>query len=442
MQMKRTASVIRLVTLASTVGLVAGPGCLNGFGDALSSLFEVDLLGANPSSRFSEDGLLDLSILRRGGTGGIGSEDCDVTIEDEHGGEHSCDWVGDDRQPGSGFSAITLLIDGSGSMEVTYPESRYGDFCLTCPHDPNRLRVSAARDFIGVIGAQAPDTVMSVMSFGPAPTRGWHVTQVLSEFTSNPQTLHSAVGQVGGYEQAGTPLYDSLAEIILATDRSAETYAAFLRQTITVNGNNNDLTCPPSEGGDVVVIDGNNNRVVCGCGPDDTVIVDGNNNTVICEGERVSAPGGTAPGTGGGPIFEGEVPRVILLLSDGEDHNSVRYGLEDVIALANAYDITIHAVGLGPASASFEDPRMRLDEQRGAILALQRLADETGGIYASVRDAGALRVLYRKIADGLTSGYHRTGYVCEHPAAFTSGQRVHGTAVCNGEPQAFSFFVP
>lgn len=449
--MKRSSSVVRFLTVSTAaIGFsVAVPGCLGGLGETLSALLGIDILGVNPSGSFTNDGGLELSVLGRNDDGSVHDsfdpEDCDVVVEDDDGVEHECEWQGDDHQPGTSFSTITLLIDGSGSMEVTYPEEEYGDFCLTCPHDPGRVRVDAAQDFIATIGEAAPETVMGVMSFGPEPSEGWNATVALSDFTNNVEDLSAAVENVAGDEQAGTPLYDSLAELILATDDNADAYEAYM-QSIVVDGNNNDVYCDPDdEGDDTIVVDGNNNTVHCQCNPNDTIVVDGNNNEIVCEananpGDPVDPADPTDPQEP--PVYDGEVERVILLLSDGEDRDSQVYDLEGVIELANQHDVTIYAIGLGPASASYESPLMQLEDQTPAITALQELASATGGTYASVHDADALRSLYGSIADGLTKGYNRTEYVCENPEAFTSGQRVHGTATCNGEAEAFSFVAP
>lgn len=451
--MKRSSSVVRILAISTAaLGISVGAsGCLSGLGETLSALLGIDLLGVNPNSDFTRTGGLELSMVGHSDDGSpyegtVDADDCDVIVEDEEGEEHECEWEGDDHHPGSAYSTITMLIDGSGSMEVTYPEEEYGDFCLTCPHDVDRIRVDAAQDFISAISEEAPQTVMSVMSFGPEPSEGWTASVVLSDYTNNVTDLKDAATNVAGGTQAGTPLYDSLAEIIQATDENADVYEQYM-QSIVVDGNNNDVYCDPDDtGDDTIVVDGNNNTVHCQCNAGDTIVVDGNNNEVVCDGgSNAGDPtddDDTTPDEEP-PVYDGDVERIILLLSDGEDRDSQIHDLESVIALAVQNEVTIYAIGLGPASAAYENPNMQLEDQNPAIMALQALASETGGVYASVRDADALRAIYATIADGLAEGYNRTDYRCEEPEAFTAGERVHGTATCQGDaPQAFSFVAP
>ena len=67
---------------------------------------------------------------------------------------------------------------------------------------------------------------------------------------------------------------------------------------------------------------------------------------------------------------------------------------------------------------------------------LQRLADGTGGFYASVHDPAALSELYAAIADGLTNGYATETWECLPDGREPKpGQVVEGIIVDqNGKP--------
>lgn len=83
--------------------------------------------------------------------------------------------------------------------------------------------------------------------------------------------------------------------------------------------------------------------------------------------------------------------RCVLSFSDGGDNDSYAEDtLGAIISLANAKSIPIYAVGLGDGVVT-ED--------------LQRLASQTGGIYAWADSAAALNALFNAMGLGLTEGY-------------------------------------
>lgn len=398
-QSKSTA-ILSVAILAATVGT----GCMGLLGDLLGAILGIDLLGVVPASDFNRTGNLNLSLLPKDGQGGImlgslSQSGLDVSVEDDDGSVEECDFVDEDTVVASRFNSLALVLDSSGSMERTYPEEEYGDLCTTCPHDPNRLRIEAAADLIQIVRSDSPDSRIGVMDFGPDPSSGMSDTRIIEDFGTNTQGLLSALDEIGGSEMAGTPMWDSLAEIILALDDDADEYEDVLRSTGALTGLNPQPV------------------------PDDQVPDFGDDDDETDDETETPAPQNP-------PLDESGVRRLIVVISDGQDLDSDSYDLESVIALAQQHDITVHAIGLGPASAQFEDPRaLTLAD---AVTDLQRLAEGTGGYYASVHDAAALESLYANIATSLTQGYATTTYSCRpddvppQAQAFTSGQRVNG----------------
>lgn len=396
----KSVGILSAAILAATVGT----GCMGLLGDLLGAILGIDLLGVVPASDFNRTGNLNFSLLPKDGQGGImlgslSQSGLDVGVENEDGSVDECDFVDEDTVVASRFNSLAVVLDSSGSMERSYPEEEYGDLCTTCPHDPNRLRVNAAADLIGIIRRDSPESHIGVMDFGPEPSAGMSDTRILEDFGTDTEGLLDAVDAVSGSEMAGTPMWDSLAEIILALDEEADDYEDVLRSS----GALTSLDPQPV--------------------PEDQVPDFGDEDDDTTNPDVTNEP--TNP-----PLDESGVRRVIVIISDGQDLDSDTYDLESVINLAQQHDIAIHAIGLGPASASFEDPRaLTLAD---AVTDLQRLAEGTGGYYASVHDAVALQALYGNIATSLTQGYATTTYTCrpdDAPAvgqAFTSGERVNG----------------
>ena len=112
-------------------------------------------------------------------------------------------------------------------------------------------------------------------------------------------------------------------------------------------------------------------------------------------------------------IDELAVKRVVVVLSDGEDNLSDEHDLASVAQLANSQDVTVHVIGLGRASVEQALMQTAVDaDQSQALRDLQRLAEETGGVYASVADPAALEALFTKLADSLAEGYEASTYTC------------------------------
>ena len=186
-----------------------------------------------------------------------------------------------------------------------------------------------------------------------------------SDFTVDPSALAAGLESVGGDERDGTPLYDSIAEMLGETREAAKAMETTLR---TERGE--DVSWEASEPG---------------TDPDEASDV---------------------------PIEEREVARYIVVLSDGIDTESTRHDLASVTDLAQRSGVAVYAVGLGPASASSADPDQFEPGQTQAVRDLQKLARDTGGFYAAAKNPAQLRDLYDALGRALTEGYTVETYSC------------------------------
>jgi Mg-chelatase subunit ChlD len=110
--------------------------------------------------------------------------------------------------------------------------------------------------------------------------------------------------------------------------------------------------------------------------------------------------------------------RVILLLSDGQPSSRARR--DSAIIQAQQAAITVHTVGLGPASDLAVTGRDTV-----AIGAIREIADRTGGVYAAATDASALGPIFSNIARASSRGQLLTTFAISPVPA--SGTRVSGT---------------
>ena len=352
--------------------------------EALNALSNFNVIGTTPSSSFSQDGVIGFSMMpgansQYGAFANFRGDGMEVEVRDSDGKYRACDYQGTEEVEGSEFNTLAVLVDNSGSMELEYPEAQFGNLCLTCPHDKGRLRVQAVHELISELFKLSADNHLAIMDFQPTYPDATTASRVLKDFTTNPNDLIEALAYIGGAEYVGTPLWDSLAEVIVETKETAEVVEAAL----------------------------------------------------ALDGRRTSK--GEEP----------EVKRYILVLSDGDDRDSLKENLESVIALAQANQVVVHAVGLGPAAAAFEDPRLQVSEQIATVQSLQKLADATGGFYTSVHDASALKELYGIIAHGLAKGYQVENYVCRPDGKLPqSGQKVEGRVRMGNETSTWSMIAP
>lgn len=99
------------------------------------------------------------------------------------------------------------------------------------------------------------------------------------------------------------------------------------------------------------------------------------------------------------------VDKAIVVITDGED-NSTYLSLSEVITKANRMEIPIHVIGMAEASEFGANYATSAGSgSNRAISELRRLADDTGGVYASVHSADDLVGVAETIALGLTGGY-------------------------------------
>lgn len=407
----KAKSIILAATAVLSLGVMA-PGCA--LLEGALALLGIDLLGVLPANNFGQTGNLEFSLLGRGDDGSSSLQSLQemglgVQVENDDGTMSDCEFVDESPVRASRYNSLAVVIDDSGSMERTYPEEEYGDLCLTCPHDPQRVRAEAAAELIDVLTMDAPDTRIGIMDFGPDADLGWDASRILADFQTG-GNFTTALNQLDGTAMAGTPMWDSLAEIVLALDEDADEYeAALLTAGVLQDGN------PTPAGGNMP---GNDPDTADGPTTDGTDIGDADSPSVI------NSP------------TEDSVLRYIVVLSDGDDRDSDTYTLDTLINLAVEHDVVIHAIGLGAASAVVDDPRLLSQGQNDAVRNLQRLAEATGGYYTGADDPNALVAMYHNIANSLADGYQRETYSCApaptdgepaDPQAVEPGETIEGT---------------
>jgi len=110
--------------------------------------------------------------------------------------------------------------------------------------------------------------------------------------------------------------------------------------------------------------------------------------------------------------------RVMLLLSDGVPNS--RVSRDSALAIATRANITVHTVGLGPASDLATSGR-----DTAAIGAIREIADRTGGVYAAATDAASLGPIFTNIARASSRGQLISTFAISPIPA--PGTRVSGT---------------
>lgn len=208
--MRRTSFLLPCLLLAGCAELAA----LNDLRDAYESgEFGIgSLLGVVPTSNFGQTGHIAMSL------GHALGPDALVEVQRENGQWERCEKVGGEDRPGAAVNAFTVLVDGSGSMELTYVNGE----CDTCPHDPGRERVGAARRFVWTVADVAPRSSLLVGEFGPPPHPDFRATRILSDYGESFEYAEQAVDALMGYEPIGTPLWDSVGEMVLETERERD----------------------------------------------------------------------------------------------------------------------------------------------------------------------------------------------------------------------------
>jgi hypothetical protein len=372
----------------------------------------LQLLGVSPTADFTRTGNIRLQTTAPAGSQkkAIGLPSfLTVKVANQDGTYTDCTPQDQVTERPSRFNSVAVLLDDSGSMERSYPASQYGDLCTTCPHDPDRARVSATRTLLERVEARVPSSRVALFDFGTDRRNEAIDANILMDFSPGNGRLDQGLNLVDGSREFGTPLWDALAETITRTAGDANGYQTAMAAHFGLC-EHTDETEDFDLGDD---FDGNT---------DDLGTVDDGIDLPILptvdDGSGLDADGGggmTVDPTVPEPptIDELAVKRVVVVLSDGEDNLSDEHDLASVAQLANSQDVTVHVIGLGRASVEQALMQTAVDaDQSQALRDLQRLAEETGGVYASVADPAALEALFTKLADSLAEGYEASTYTC------------------------------
>lgn len=181
----------------------------------------LSLAGVSPAADYSQTGRVDLNLVGQNEAAQLATMALDIEVENADGTYTPCESDGTTTRGGAPNNVVTLMVDGSGSMEFTYPVEEYGNACVTCPHDPGRERVGAAHRFIDEIFSLAPTSRVALGEFGPDPSGGMNATVLHHDFSSDGFSVLGRVDDIMGYEPFGTPLWDSLEEMLERTDDEA-----------------------------------------------------------------------------------------------------------------------------------------------------------------------------------------------------------------------------
>ena len=192
--------------------MTAGSATAVGGCALLAGLIELLLLGAMPTSGFSDPGSADYGRVSIA----VSADDADdsspaslvaevLEVEADDGSDVFIEDVRD--VDGHDRGSLVILVDGSGSVLDT---------------DPHRGRVLAATELARTLHEYGPEWRVSLMEFSNgSPTAGFDDTHVLAEFTTQTSAIEDAAPQLGA--AGGTPLWDATAEVlgVLAADASA-----------------------------------------------------------------------------------------------------------------------------------------------------------------------------------------------------------------------------
>jgi hypothetical protein len=372
----------------------------------------LQLLGISPTADFNRTGRIRLQTTAPAGSQqkSIGLPSfLKVKVANQDGTYTDCTPQDQVTERPSRFNSVAVLLDDSGSMERSYPASQYGDLCITCPHDPDRARVSATRTLLERIEARVPSSRVGLFDFGTDQLHAFQDANALMDFSPGNGQLDQALNRVDGSREYGTPLWDALAETITRTAGDANGYQDAMAAHFGLC-EHDDQTDDFDLGDDF-----DDNTDDLGSADDDAhlpilpTVDDGSGLDADGGGGMTVDPTVPEPPT----IDELAVKRVVVVLSDGEDTLSDEHDLASVAQLANSQDVTVHVIGLGRASVEQALMQTTVDaDQSQALRDLQRLAEETGGIYASVADPAALEALFAKLADSLAEGYEASTYTC------------------------------
>lgn len=372
----------------------------------------LQLLGISPTADFNRTGRIRLQTTAPAGSQqkSIGLPSfLKLKVANQDGTYTDCTPQDQVTERPSRFNSVAVLLDDSGSMERSYPASQYGDLCTTCPHDPDRARVSATRTLLERIEARVPSSRVALFDFGTDQIHAFQDANPLMDFSPSNGQLDQGLNRVDGSREYGTPLWDALAETITRTAGDANGYQNAMAAHFGLC-EHDDETDGFDLGDDFDDHTDDLGTVDDGSGlPTLPTVDDGSGLDADGGGGMTVDPAVPEPPT----IDELAVKRVVVVLSDGEDNLSDEHDLASVAQLANSQDVTVHVIGLGRASVEQALAQTTVDaDQSQALRDLQRLAEETGGIYASVADPAALEALFAKLADSLAEGYEASTYTC------------------------------
>ena len=372
----------------------------------------LQLLGISPTADFNRTGRIRLQTTAPAGSQqkSIGLPSfLTLKVANQDGTYTDCTPQDQVTERPSRFNSVAVLLDDSGSMERSYPASQYGDLCTTCPHDPDRARVSATRTLLERIEARVPSSRVALFDFGTDQLHAFQDANALMDFSPSNGQLDQGLNRVDGSREYGTPLWDALAETITRTAGDANGYQNAMAAHFGLCEHDDE-----TEGFDLGD-DFDDHTDDLGTADDGSGLP---TLPTVDDGSGLDADGGggmTVDPTVPEPptIDELAVKRVVVVLSDGEDNLSDEHDLTSVAQLANSQDVTVHVIGLGRASVEQALMQTAVDaDQSQALRDLQRLAEETVGIYASVADPAALEALFAKLADSLAEGYEASTYTC------------------------------
>ena len=372
----------------------------------------LQLLGISPTADFNRTGRIRLQTTAPAGSQqkSIGLPSfLTLKVANQDGTYTDCTPQDQVTERPSRFNSVAVLLDDSGSMERSYPASQYGDLCTTCPHDPDRARVSATRTLLERIEARVPSSRVALFDFGTDQIHAFQDANALMDFSPGNGELDRGLNLVDGSREYGTPLWDALAETITRTAGDANGYQNAMAAHFGLC-EHDDETEGFDLGDDFDDHTDDLGTAADGSGlPTLPTVDDGSGLDADGGGGMTVDPTVPEPPT----IDELAVKRVVVVLSDGEDNLSDEHDLASVAQLANSQDVTVHVIGLGRASVEQALMQTAVDaDQSQALRDLQRLAEETGGIYASVADPAALEALFAKLADSLAEGYEASTYTC------------------------------
>ncbi len=216
--MPRSPLSLRLLTRLGAGALVVLALVLAGCDsndDDEQTVDEVVIVGTQVEDTFLQTGQFGLSATPLDVDGGsILRDDLDAEVELEtDDGSGSLEVVltatvnvGNVNQPSADPLAVSVNIDGSGSMNS---------------NDPGEARIAGAKSFVNVLDQRATSWETAMFEYRGSPNQAPDGTQffdveLLEDFTDNVTALESAADQVSA--SGGTPTYESLAEILVYSE--------------------------------------------------------------------------------------------------------------------------------------------------------------------------------------------------------------------------------